>query len=86
MLDGAGSIRVSRGLSILNSGSRFCRLVPYSVQVFAIILTLSTFNRGESALAALLGLELSDRASSVPVISTFSPTCPDSLLASASSR
>ena len=36
----------------------------YSVQVFAIILTLSTFNCGASAPAApaaLLGLELSDR-------------------------
>lgn len=60
---------------------------PYSVQVFAIILTLSTFNRGpESAPEALLELELSDRASSFPVISTFSPTCEDSLLSSASSR
>jgi len=61
-------------------------LLPYSVQVFAIILTLSTFNRGAAALSALLAFELSDRAASVPVISTFSPTCPESLLSSASSR
>jgi hypothetical protein len=58
----------------------------YSVQVAAIIFTLSTFSCGRSLPPPLLALAPGAAAAAFPVISTFLPTCSASFFSSASSR